>query len=79
MGADKMAKNTPKCPQIYLHKLPAQAQMFGILMKKGFIGRPKSVIWIMINLRKKSSNRYVDIICGLFFVALNFPQKLKTI
>ena len=30
MGADKSAENTPN----------AQAQMFGILMKKGFIGRP---------------------------------------
>ena len=40
MGADKLAENKPKCPQIYLHKLSAQAQKFGILMKKGFIGRP---------------------------------------
>ena len=29
-----------KCPKIYLPKLSAQAQKFGILMKKGFIGRP---------------------------------------
>ena len=36
MGADKLAKNTP----IYLPKLSAQAQKFGILMKKGFIERP---------------------------------------
>ena len=40
MGADKLAENTPKCPKIYLPKLSAQAQKFGILMKKGFIGRP---------------------------------------
>ena len=35
--------NRPKIPQmpnIYLHKLSAQAQKFWILMKKGFIGRP---------------------------------------
>jgi hypothetical protein len=30
----------PQMPQnIYLHKLSAQAQKFGILMKKGFNGR----------------------------------------
>jgi hypothetical protein len=36
MGADKLAENTPNliCPN------SAQAQKFGILMKKGFIGRP---------------------------------------
>ena len=33
MGADKY-------PKIYLPKLSAQAQKFGILMKKGIIGRP---------------------------------------
>ena len=36
MGADKYQKS----PKIYLLKLSAQAQMFGISMKKGFIGRP---------------------------------------
>ena len=42
MGADKSAENTkPKCPKIYLPKL--STQNFGIVMKKGFIGRPKSV------------------------------------
>ena len=30
----------PQMPKIYLPKLSAQAQKFGILMKKGFIGRP---------------------------------------
>ena len=29
-----------KYPKICLPKLSAQAQKFGILMKKGFIGRP---------------------------------------
>jgi hypothetical protein len=38
MGADKLPEN--KCPKIYLPNLSAQAQKFGILMKKGFIGRP---------------------------------------
>ena len=28
-----------ECPKIYLPKLSAQAQKFGILMEKGFIGR----------------------------------------
>ena len=36
MGAEKSPENTPK---IYLPKLSAQAQKFGISMKKGFIGR----------------------------------------
>ena len=36
MGADKY----PKYPKIYLPKLSAQAQKFGISMKKGFIGSP---------------------------------------
>ena len=40
MGADKLAANTPKCPKIYLPKLSAQNPKFGILMEKGFIGRP---------------------------------------
>jgi hypothetical protein len=29
-----------KCPKIYQPNLSAQAQKFGILLKKGFIGRP---------------------------------------
>ena len=33
MGADKLVENT-------LPNLSAQAQKFGISMKKGFIGRP---------------------------------------
>ena len=38
MGADNMAINKyPKCPKIYLPKLSAQAQKFGILMIKGLI------------------------------------------
>ena len=40
MGADKLSENTPNAPKIYLPKLSAQAQKFGILMKKGFIGSP---------------------------------------
>ena len=40
MGADKSAEDTPKCPKLYLPKLSAEAQKFGIWMKKGFIGRP---------------------------------------
>ena len=36
MGADKLAENAP----IDLPKLSTQDQTFGILMKKGFIGRP---------------------------------------
>jgi hypothetical protein len=40
MGADKSAKNTPNASKIYLPKLSAQVQKFGILMKKGFIGHP---------------------------------------
>ena len=40
MGADQLAENTPKFPKTYLPKLSAQAQKFGILMKKGFIGHP---------------------------------------
>ena len=39
MGADSLAENTPRCPQIYLPNLSAQAQKFWISMKKGFIGR----------------------------------------
>jgi hypothetical protein len=39
MGADKLAENS-KYPKIYLPKLSAQAQKFGNLMKKGFIGCP---------------------------------------
>jgi hypothetical protein len=36
MGADKLAVS----PKIYLPKLSDQAKKFGILMEKGFIGRP---------------------------------------
>ena len=46
MGADKSAKNTPKCPKIYLPKLSAQSQNFGISMKKGFIERLQSMVCI---------------------------------
>ena len=34
-------QKTPQMPQ----NLSVQAQKFGISMKKGFIGRPKSVDW----------------------------------
>ena len=30
----------PKCPKVYLPKLSAQAQQFGIAMEKNFIGCP---------------------------------------
>ena len=40
MGADKLTKDTPKCPKIYLPKLSVQAQKFRISMKKGFIDGP---------------------------------------
>jgi hypothetical protein len=40
MGADKSAWKYPKRPKIYLPNLSAQAQKFGISMKKSFIGRP---------------------------------------
>ena len=43
MDGDKLFENTPKCSKIYLPKLSAQAQKFGISIKKGFIWRPKSV------------------------------------
>ena len=45
MFADKLAENTLKCPKIYLSKLSAQAEKFGISMKKGSILRPYSVIF----------------------------------
>ena len=35
-----ISQKYPKCPKIYPPKLSAQAQKIGILMKKGFIGRP---------------------------------------
>ena len=38
MGADKSAENNPECPKIYLPKFSAQAQKFGISMKKGLLG-----------------------------------------
>ena len=41
MGSEKSDENTPnQSLKNYLLKLSAQAQMFGISMKKGFIGRP---------------------------------------
>ena len=40
MGADKLSENTPNATKIYLPKLFAQAQKFGISMKKDSIGRP---------------------------------------
>ena len=39
MGVDKLAKNATKFPKMYPPKLSSQAQKFGILMKKGIIGR----------------------------------------
>ena len=43
MGTDKVFEKYSKCPKTYLPKLSAQAQKFGILMKKGIIGCPYSV------------------------------------
>ena len=43
MNADKLFESTPNTPEFYLPKLSNQAQKFGILMKKGFIGHPWSV------------------------------------
>ena len=45
MSADKLAENTPNaqksiCPNCLGAQLCAQAEKFGISMKKGFIGRP---------------------------------------
>ena len=40
MCADKSAKNTPNAPEFICPNCFAQAQKFGILMKKGFMGRP---------------------------------------
>ena len=40
ISADKSAENTPNATKFICLKLSAQAQEFGILMKKGFIGRP---------------------------------------
>jgi hypothetical protein len=41
MGADKLFENTPNAQKFIVPNcLPNQAQMFGISMKKGFIGRP---------------------------------------
>ena len=43
MGDDSSAENTPNA-RIFVRSLSAQAQKFWILMKKGFIGRPYSVL-----------------------------------
>ena len=43
MHADKSAENTQKCPKNCLPNLSAEAQKFGISMKKSFIGHPYSV------------------------------------
>ena len=43
-GADSLAEKYPKCPRIYLPNLSTQARNFWISMKKGFIGRPYSVL-----------------------------------
>ena len=42
-NADKWAKNTAKWPKIHFPKLSAQAQKFGILMKKGLFGDRKII------------------------------------
>ena len=52
LEADKSAENTLNVLK-FICPLSTQAQTFGILMKKGFIGRPYSVIQgivIMIEL-----------------------------
>ena len=38
MGADKSAKDTPKCPKLYLPKLSAQAKSLGFGWKKASLG-----------------------------------------
>ena len=40
MGADKLAINTLNTPKNHLPKLSAQAQKFGVSMKKDFIWCP---------------------------------------
>ena len=45
MGADSLAENTPNAPD--LPNLFAQPQKLWISIKKGFIGRPYSVIMFM--------------------------------
>ena len=44
MGANDLAENTPKCSRNHLPNLSDQAKKFWISMKKGFIGRPQSVL-----------------------------------
>ena len=34
MGANKLAKKTPKCPKMYLPKLSAKAQKHGFFLSK---------------------------------------------
>ena len=46
MDKGHIVRKYPKCPKIYLPKLSAQAQKFGILMKKGFIPFPLFMIKI---------------------------------
>ena len=45
MGADKWTENTPNAPKSYLPELSAHGQKFRNSMKKGFIGRPWSVLF----------------------------------
>ena len=44
LGTDKSAKNTPIAPKFMCPNCLPEPKKFGISMKKGFIGRPYSVI-----------------------------------
>ena len=49
IGADSLARNTPKCPIIYLLNLSAQAQKFRISMIFANICKiEKEMFWTMI-------------------------------
>ena len=56
MGSDSLAENTP-CSKVYLPNLSAQAQKFGISLKKGFIERPQSVHTSTLNNQKKEGRK----------------------
>ena len=64
-----IGRKYPKCPKIHLPNLSAQAQKFGILMKKGFIGRP-----FLSN--KSRNNHYYIFLLGItpFFIRKIKPK-----
>ena len=76
MGADKLFENAPK---IYLPKLSAQVQKFGILMKKGFIGCQQSVFFpnqhqCLLDSFKIGWNSSGDLILESFSLWLKSPK-----